>query len=146
MTLDKLFSICGHCNRQLANPVYSCPWCNWPREHTEETPAPIVGLPDNSFKPGEQMQVSATSQQGAVPVNIIADVTLAPPKPPQAPAQLVIPEFEVAARPSTASPRTLTLAPEEPAAPLETPELSEMDAILAELNAGPKKHTHKRGK
>ena len=40
------FCRCSHCGKGWPGLRYDCPFCNWPREHTDVTPAPTSGMFD----------------------------------------------------------------------------------------------------
>lgn len=44
MTLTHQFVHCSHCKNRWPGLRYTCPYCNWPAEHTDVTPAPVAGL------------------------------------------------------------------------------------------------------
>ncbi|MFI5397634.1 MAG: hypothetical protein ACHQ9S_19015 [Candidatus Binatia bacterium] len=40
------FLRCAHCKMVMPGLRYQCPYCNWPREHADETPPPTSGAYD----------------------------------------------------------------------------------------------------
>jgi len=145
--LTKLFTRCDHCQKSLAQPMYVCPWCNWPRDHTEETPPPSAGLPDLSFKPGKTVTVQAAPQQaGAIPkAPELIDIPLAGPPIPQAPSMnpdalpdlgTIPPEFGVNATPIEVPPvEPVTLMPEVDATVLAAQAAERRSALQALIDA-----------
>jgi hypothetical protein len=106
--LDKLFTHCMHCDHRTAGPVYTCPVCDWPRAHTDETPPPGVGLPDNSYKMNEQPKPAPQlSLPVEIPARLLDDIPVAAPVPQAAAMNLAVlpdlgtvpPEFGAAATP-----------------------------------------------
>lgn len=94
-----------------------CPSCDWPRQHSDETP-PRDGI--WCADPNAQFTVA----QMPVIQQHLVDVKIVPPAPPApAMAEAALPDlgiFEVAVQPSSMTKlRTLTLAPEDPPPEIE---------------------------
>lgn len=114
--LSKTFTRCAHCKGTTSEPRNVCPVCDWPRQHSDETPPPSLTMADPNAKP------VMPAQQGAIVQPHIADVAIDSRPvviPGQAPARLdAIAEVGVIATAPVASAlqrlKTLTLAPEDP--------------------------------
>lgn len=116
--LSLTFTFCQHCQNRTMEPRNVCPACDWPRSHTDKTPAPSFGCPDPN----------AQFVHGKMPViqQHLADIKLesvefVPPAPPAAPMnEAAIPDLGVMVTATTKRVsskeklRTLTLAPEDP--------------------------------
>lgn len=110
--LDKTFIRCGHCGHAAAQPVYTCPVCDWPRQHSEETPPPTLSCPDPE----------APQSQRRDPLAQVVLETAAPAEAaPQAAKLAAIPDLGV-----------INLAPAQGPAIIKLIQLAEEDPIPEE--------------
>lgn len=52
------FTYCNHCKNRWPGLRYDCPYCGWPREHTDVTPAPTSGSTPVPISVGAAPQTS----------------------------------------------------------------------------------------
>lgn len=52
------FTYCNHCKNRWPGLRYDCPYCGWPREHTDVTPAPTSGITPVPISVGAAPQTS----------------------------------------------------------------------------------------
>jgi hypothetical protein len=121
--LTHQFVQCSHCKQRWPGLRYTCPYCNWPREHTDETPAPTSGMADQTKvipTAPEQTAPAATpyttSVEGSLPDPIlVVPVPQAPKLDPDAVQQLDMGAMQAAAlRAPARGPQIITLAPDDP--------------------------------
>jgi hypothetical protein len=114
--LSKTFTFCMHCKNRTMEPRHVCPNCDWPRQHSEETPPPDISLAGPNTAP------IVPAPQGGQPVVVphLADVKIDSRPvvvPGQAPARLEaiadLGDISEQARPAAIL-RSLTLAPDDP--------------------------------
>ncbi len=153
------FVHCSHCKQRWPGLRYTCPYCDWPRAHTDETPAPTSGPVDPAKSVGAAPQGSETEPKSAFYDPLTGEPIIAIPQAAKLDPEASLNQINMGAvqvatlKQAPAAPAQLVVAPDDPVpvvdapraqpAPAQAPAPLPLDAFEAPKARAPRKSRNK---